>query len=562
MIKSRYSYQILAFILGITVSLLVVGDLLFDDTVVQDDFRQSMFWVWRFWDPTLFPQDFITSLYADSFDRLPLLLAIYKIAPLITNNLIFFSKLVAIIIAALTTMIGYLFFEKLSGNKIHALAFALALAITLWCTDHVAASHARSFIWLFILNYMFLKSAQYNLMAILSIFISLLISPIAFLITLVMEGFDLLINSSKNLFNYKSIQVQGLIFNSACVIVIYKLFHLTSPLLPFPDGEPYSLEEIKNLAEFNPGGRHPIFGSTLWDGSWWFNENWGMGIGFLPISQIIPIAIILAAAYLIVSHKNFNFLALFKSNSALLVYASLSLYFFSQFTFPLLYMPSRYIGISSIIISLIIIFMVLPKLLSIAFSSFKNRSYRSQAVTSISLIIFSFSYTVYFLAPKHQYTRYVKMDTTIKKFYDQLPPNVTLVAHPLLPDINLVSAICKRSIFMSYEHSRPYFANKKIIEEVRRRNVESLKMTYASSPKELWTLMKENKVTHIIAFAAFYSPQYLSKPNYNKPYIELLSELVQKDTFFLAEFLKKKGATYSIIPRDLLLDFIPQEVSN
>ena len=63
MTKNKYLYPSLAALIGLLVAIQVVGPLLLNDNVVQDDFRQSMFWVWRFWDPSLFPNDFIANVF-------------------------------------------------------------------------------------------------------------------------------------------------------------------------------------------------------------------------------------------------------------------------------------------------------------------------------------------------------------------------------------------------------------------------------------------------------------------------------------------------------------------
>lgn len=557
MTKSKYFYPGLAAVIGLLVALQVVGPVLFNDGVVQDDFRQSMFWVWRFWDPSLFPNDFVADMYTDAFDRLPLLWVLYKVAPFFTNNLVFYSKLLAIILAGLTTCAGYLFFEKLSGSRLQSIAFTIALATTLWCTDHLSAVHARSFIWLFLFLYMYLKLSAQTLFAQISILVSLFIGPVVFLLCLVMEGFDLLINATKDILKPKSLRFMGMAINSLAVLIVYKIIDWQSAVVVFPDGKPYSLEEMKMLPELNPGGRHPIFGSSIWDGSWWTNEHWGMGIGFLPISKVVILAGILIGVYLIFYNKELQLIKILKSVPALLFYASLSLYIAAQIFFPVLYMPSRFIGISSIVLSLIIIFLVLAKLFEDIILTFMNKTIKdiSKAVF-ILLLIFVSGYWFYYSKPQNQFTRYVSMDIKVKQLYDKLPQDVLIAAHPLLPDINLISAISKRSIFMSYEHSRPHFNNKSILEEVRRRNEEALRMTYASSATELLELMERNNVTHVAAHIAFYNPQYLASPRYNEPYNPLLRELVAKNRFYLFDFLKRKRASYAIVTKETLLEIL------
>jgi hypothetical protein len=552
MTKNKYLYPSLAALIGFLIAIQVVGPLLFNENVVQDDFRQSMFWVWRFWDKSLFPDDFIANIYSGTFDRLPLLWMIYAIAPFVTNNMVFFSKFVVIILASGTSLFGFLFFDKISSNKILSLGFTTALATMIWCTDHLSAAHARSFIWIFIFAMMYFKLCGKDQLASIMTLASLFISPIAFLVCFVIEGFDILLNYRKELFDFKSLKLRWLLINAAIVVLVYKVIPWTTPNLPFADSEIYSVEELKQLPEFLPGGRHPIFGSSLWDGSWWNNEHWGLGIGFLPISDILIWAMALAVVGFVMYRKRYKVTELLTSIPACLLYASLALYIAAQILFPLLYMPSRFLGIPLLIIALVIIFLIGEVLLQDLLNTFAGKTLTASAnasFLSILIIVATIGFWFYFTRPQRQYTRYVTMNDQTAKIYKSLPKDVLIAAHPLLPDINLVSTIAKRSVFMSYEHANPSF-NKKILAEVRRRNIESFNMVYAQSAEELKELMDKNKVTHIAAYAGFYSPQYLSNPKYIEPYNTYLKELLHgKKNFYLLDLLNKSNAAYSIISR-------------
>ncbi|MDA1020259.1 MAG: hypothetical protein O2962_01775 [Cyanobacteria bacterium] len=548
MTKNKYFYPSLAALIGFLVAIQVVGPLLFNENVVQDDFRQSMFWVWRFWDPSLFPDDFIANLYSGSFDRLPLLWMIYAIAPFLTKSLIFYTKFAAIILAALTSVFGFLFFDKLSSNKILSLAFTAAFATMLWCTDHLSVMYARSFIWIFIIAVGYFKLRGKDHWASITTLISLFISPIAFLICFALQGFDLLLNYRQELFDLKSLKLRWLLINVAIVILVYKVIPWTTANLPFADSEWYSVDELKQLPEFLPGGRHPIFGSSLWDGSWFNNEHWGLGIGFLPISDILVWAMGFAIVGFVMYRKRYKVTELLTSIPACLLYASLALYIAAQILFPLLYMPSRFLGIPLLIIALVIIFLIGEVLLQDLVNTFAGKALTERAKASflsILIIVGTIGFWFYFTRPQRQYTRYVTMNAQTAEIYKKLPKDAMVAAHPLLPDINLASAIAKRSVFMSYEHSTPSF-NKQVLAEVRRRNEDSLKMVYAQSAQELRELMEKNHITHVAAFAGFYSPQYLAKPKYIQPYMGLLRDLTSKEDFYLWKFLKKTKSSYAL----------------
>ena len=528
----------------------VIGPILFDDTVVQDDFRQSFFWTWRFWDPTLFQNDFITGIHLRNFDRLPLLLLLYRIGPLFTDNLIYYGKVSALILSLVTVTYGYLLFKQLTSKSILSLSFALALTSVIWSTDYISAFHARSFICLILIMHMFYKSKNANIKAFLVTFLSLFISPIAFLICLTMELISLLMNDPKQVFNFRLFQVQGLIINVISVLGLYKLIPWHNPQEPFPNAHIFTSAEIKALPEFNPGGRHPVFGESFSLENWWSSKHWGTGLANYPSRYLVIVAFIVLVIFILYycffqnkpKDIKIHILQCCKIPLAHLFIASLALHLASHFLFPMLYMPSRYIGIPFLTIALALIFLI-PNWLFDNFiqngTSIKILIISMLVPMCITLGIWKFLHTQYHPA-------YVKMNPQLKAIYDTLSPDALVAAHPELDDINLFSAITKRKIFISKEHSCPSY-NEDILQEVRRRNIASLQMTYASSSSELKELMKANYVTHFLASQKFYSPKYLSKGRYMEPYNNVLKELIVKDKFYLRDFLNDNNVNFAVI---------------
>ena len=121
-------------------------------------------------------------------------------------------------------------------------------------------------------------------------------------------------------------------------------------------GESFTAAEMRSLPEFNPGGRHPIFGSSLWDGSWWRNEHWGLGIGHLPIGPVVFIALTGVAAYLLLRARRKSPTPELKdwlSSAPLVLFcSSAALYFVARISFPVLYMPSRYTAVPLLLLTI------------------------------------------------------------------------------------------------------------------------------------------------------------------------------------------------------------------
>lgn len=535
----------------------VMGPILNNDTVVQDDFRQSMFWLWRNWDPELFPENFSANLYSTMLVRLPILGFIYALAPFITDSLVWFSKFLALLTAIVSGAYAYLYFLKLSKNKYISLAFTIALATIFWATDHISAAQARSFIWPVFLVYLYYKEQQKHISAGLTTFISLFISPIAFLMVLGAEFFSLLLNRPKDLINFKDPTTLSLAVNSIAVVLWYKVLVPDSAcyIEGFSDGRILSVEELKKLPEFLPGGRHPIFGSSIWDGSWWENEHWGLGIGYLEISQIIIIAAVLALIYFVLQFfKGRNplevILSAFRSSTGLIFLSSLSLYAAAQVLFPALYMPSRYLNVSTLLISAVVIFFVSFSLLKELFAVVDAKSVpNSNNIASIGVIVISLFFWFYY--KDHYFTRYVSMSKQAKEILEDLPYDSLIAGHPLHPDLNNASAIAKRSVFIDYEHSTPSY-NEKVLEEVRRRNVIALALTYTESREEAIGFMEENGITDFLAHKAFYSKDFIARGSYIEPYNDLHRKLLARRNFFFEKYLDKLGANYAVVPLSAL----------
>lgn len=548
---SRFIFAI-AILIAFAVAWENIGPVISNDNVVQDDFRQSCFWLWQYWDPELFKNSFYTVMYKSLMIRTPLLHLIYMSAPLLTENLLFFSKAFALIISIASSIFAYLYFNNLTKNRLLSLAFTLAMTTVFWCTDHISSAHTRAFTFIGIFAHMYYKGIGKDLWAAITSFILIFISPITFLICMAMEFFHLLIKylpqiKSINFKAKETMQDLGLfVFNNLTVAFMYLV--LFKDISTMGSGESFSVAKMKTLAEFNPGGRHPIFGSSLFDGSWWNNEHWGLGVGYLKISNIIIFALLAVIVYIAVQYKEINFKELAKSTTATLLYSSIFLYIAAQVTFPLIYMPSRYIAVPSLILSAVLLFLLVGK-----FAEFLSNFVKNQTLATALIVISGFGFWLYY--HNYYHARFVSIKPNARAKFATLPKDALIASHPLLPEINTAAITSKRMVFADYERSMSY--SPITLQEIRRRNVEALRMTYASSVPELKTIMKRNNVTHFFISDAVYSPGYLSKPYYMEPYNQILRRIIKekldkKQKFTLQEYMRKKNSRYALISVDKL----------
>lgn len=558
--ENKSKYYLLA-ALGVTfvIAMQILGPIWSENNIFQDDFRQSLFWGWTFWDPELFQNDFFMPMYQSHMIRTPLLSAVYHLAPVITDNLIWYTKFLVLVIFLISALAVYLFFDKVSRKPILAFASTVIFSICFWCTDHVSAAHSRSLVWFGIFLYMYLKACSRDKLALFFIFVLLFLSPHAFLICLVMEFMHSLLVYKKDFFNFKNVSFIGLGLNAIAVLVLYKIIFKNTVTQGV--GTAFTKQEMMALPEFNPGGRHPIFGSHFMDGTWWTNEHWGLGIGYLPISKIIIIAAIAIPVYLILEHLVFrnkiNYKAIFDSMPFVLLLSSTLLYFLAQISFPALYLPSRFIALPWLIVSLIILILIFDQYLErfiTYISSLKSNKSKTESVSSFAwlriviLLGSAFGFWYYAFTHNFYFTRYVSITPEVKAILETTPKDSLIAGHPLLPDLNSASIASKRKVFVDYERSMAY--TKESLAEIRRRNFVALELTYAKSKEDFLRIAHENGITHFMALYDFYSPGYLANPVYIDPYTLRLRELTQLkegETFFIEQFLKEKNLRYGVL---------------
>jgi hypothetical protein len=357
-----------------------------------------------------------------------------------------------------------------------------------------------------------------------------------------MEGLNIILN-----WKTQKRDLLGFFVNLFSVAFLY-LF-VFKDIKTMGKGHTFTVSEMKLIPEFNTGGRHPIFDSSFKDGSWFTSTHWGLPVGSFGIYHILALAVfILTISVYLYFNKN-KAVKILKSNTIILFYSSIILYILAQALFPLLYMPNRYIAVPWLILVILILFLLLFELVSYLN---KHKPYLSKTFyITVSLICFLGIYLTQDLKIKNP--GFLSMNNDTKTVIEKLPKDSIIAGHPGLHDLTMIPAITKREVFIDRERSVAYSID--ILNEIRRRTIESFKMTYASNKKELIDLMKSNNVTHIIAHKKYYKKIYLDNPKYYEPYSKPLKEIIEKNRnkgFYLDSLLKENGMGFIVLSTEEL----------
>lgn len=242
------------------------------DYVIQDDARQHVFWMQRFLDPGLFPNDFIADYFQSVAPQA--YTALYQVMASVGINPLLLSKLLPIVLGLITT--GYCFGVCLEMFPVPAAGFVASLLLnqTLWLKEDLGSATARAFLYPLFLAFLYYFLRRSWLPMLVAIALQGLFYPQTLLISagiLILQ----LVRYERSRFSL-SRNRRDYWFCAAGLGVAFLV------MLPYvfessPYGPTISEAQARALPDFLPGGRTQFFAPGLW--SYWIC---GKRSGFLP----------------------------------------------------------------------------------------------------------------------------------------------------------------------------------------------------------------------------------------------------------------------------------------
>ncbi len=309
--------------------------------MVQDDARQHVFWMMRFVDPELFPNDFIANYFQSiapaGYSTL------YKLAATIGIHPLFFHKILPLFLGLISTY--YCFGLCLEMLPVPVTGFIASLLLNqhMWMTDDLASTTPRAFIYPIFLAFLYYLSRSSLLpclgaIALIGLFYppyALVAAGILVLRLLCWKNGGLRLSGDRT--NY--------LFCTTGLGVIF-LVMLPYALDNSEFGPTYTAAEAKQMGEFAPDGRNAFFRPNPVD--YWLT---GRGSGMFPkslftpvthcVGLLFPLLLFLRSAFPLanqIQSKIWLLLQLFLASSAM--------FFAAHATIFKLYQPGRYTAYS------------------------------------------------------------------------------------------------------------------------------------------------------------------------------------------------------------------------
>jgi hypothetical protein len=494
----------LALVLGY--GLLALQKAFSGDYIVQDDARQHVFWMQRFIDSDLFPNDLIANYFQSvapvgyaSFYRLGATIGIH---PLLLN------KLLPLLLGLITA--GYFWGLCLEILPIPAFGWLTSLLFhqTLWNRDDLISATPRAFAYpLFVaFLYYFVRRSPLpclGLIALLGCFYPQFVFLCAGL--LIVQLLDWRHGRpcvSKNHSDY-AFSAVGL----GVALVVMLPYALTASEF----GPTISPAIAKQLPEFLQGGRSEFFQNSP-IGFWWSGRS-----GLFPKALLVPpiLGTVVLLPFLLAYRSRiavFRYLTPQLKLLPQLLMVSVGMFLLAHLLLFKLHLPSRYTGYSFRIIvvvaagiglfallDLVLQFCTRPTRLSIPVQQFLGLS----LFVMVGTILLFYPSAMKRFLPGYM----VGNQPALYAFFQQQPKDSVIAA--LAREADNLPTFAQRSVLVSQELSIPYHWG--YYRQIRQRTIELIQAQYSSTLTSAQALIQRYGVDFWLLDRSAFTPEYLDK---------------------------------------------------
>ncbi len=479
------------------------------DLVVQDDARQHVFWMQRFLDPGLFPNDLIADYFQSvapaGYALFYRFMAAVGIAPLLL------SKLLPPFLGLITTAFCFGVTMELFPVPVAGFMASLLLNQSLWMQDGLISATPKAFVYPLFLPLLYYLLHKNTLVTGMFIALLGLFYPQYVLIVVVI----LLLQSMECKQGRIRLKIprQKIIFvgsNLAISCLILLFYALSSSEF----GPTLSASEARQLPEFMPGGRSQFFINDSW--AFWLHGRSGIGLsailtpvimslGFLlPILLKLPQLFPLAASVLPCIRILLD-----------LVGAALILFFAAHGLLFKLHLPSRYTQHS--------LRMVMAWAAAIAITLLFDalwrwgQSFPKKVMAGIISVVFAIAFLFYPQLGMNNFpwTSYqIGKQPELYAFLQQQPRDILIAS--VSEEANNLPTFAHRSVLAAREYAIPYHWG---YYQIFRQGLERMiQAQYSPNLTDTVAFLEEYGVDWWLIEKGAFTPGYLSYNRWLNPY--------------------------------------------
>ncbi len=473
--------------------------------LIHDDARVHTFWMQRFIDPELFPNDLI----ADYFQSVAPAgyLAVYKLGIFLGIEPLVFSRILPAIIGIIST--PYFFGICLEILPVPFCGFVGALLMnqTIWLKDDVASGTPRAFLYPIFCAFLYYLLRNSTVGIVITITLIGLFYPqyvfiaSGILILRLFCGKNRHFRGSRDKINRQ--MVWWGLSAAFCVLLPYAM--KTSEF-----GPTITKAQALQSLEFFPNGRNLFFHADPLD-YWFFGRRSGMFSRslFTPATQCLallsPLLLVFRSRFPLVQQIKSGIWVLFQ-----LLLSAIGMFFLAHAVLFKLHLPARYTGVSFRLILTILTAITITLIIDALLNWLEvkdNRLSILKPVISwglISVIVISLlfypSFVSRFPLVKYQQGRHPELYT----FFQQQPKDILIAS--VSGEINQLPTYAKRSILIGREYTVPYHVG--YYRQIEQRTFDLLQAHYSPNLEDVKALIQKYGVDLFLIELYAFVPEY------------------------------------------------------
>ena len=472
------------------------------DHIVQDDIRQHIVWLQKLIDPELFPNDII----AEYFESLAPLgfKTLYSWAAKVGIEPISLARVLPTILAIITSVYTYLFTLKILPKPRTGFLATLFVNQLIWLNDDLITATPRAFLYPLLAAFLYYLSINSLIPCSILMLLQGLFYPHILLIEMGVLTLRLLVIKRKSL-KLIAKKSRYIWWITGLIVTAIALYPLTQN--PPELATVVTAQQMKQMPEFNLGGRTPYFGTGI---KFWFYENSGLSLPAFPTIVWCSLGLpwLLTTKLPTVDLITNKIVILLQ-----VAIASLLMYVLAHLTLPVLHLPSRFtyhslrlvLGITTAIVLTVIIDSLkiwLDKKLYLSNLKLLDR-------IKIALIIIASTTIIVVPAIPFIFTSFqnwkVGTNPEIYQYLARQPKDILVAS--LSEDANNIPAFSQRSILVGGEFAFAYHPT--YYNRVKQRTVDLLQAQYSPNIKVLTSFIRKYDVDYIMLDKTAFTSEYL-----------------------------------------------------
>ena len=531
--KQVFFWFSLSIIFAAAYAILGLREAFSSEYVVQDDARQHVFWMLRFIDPNLFPNDLIADYFQSvapaGYSNLYRGFAFLGVNPLILN------KLLPSVLGLIASCYCFAFCLQILPLPITAFLATLMLNQNIWMKDDLISATPRAFTYPILLAFLYYLCRKSLLPCLIAIVLLAFFYPqyvficAGILIVRLWDWHGKKFSFSQQKHDYIFCAVGlGIAF---LVMLPYAL--KTSEYAPI-----ISVAQAKQLPEFLPRGRSSFFKEDL------FDYFWRGRSGIFPSSLLTPATYCFGFLLPLLMLFRSKFPVLRKVTGKIVILPQMLLVSFGMFVAAhlllfRLHLPSRYMEHNLRIIFAISTAITLTAILEAIFSlNYRQNSLHNNLRKIFALfftVIISITLLFYYPLviknfPKTSYK--IGNAPTLYTFFQQQPKD-TLIASTAA-EVDNLPTFAQRSILIGREYAIPYHFG--YYSQFRQRVIDLTQAQYSENLENVKNFIQKYGVDFWLLETQAFTPEYMENNSLFRQYYK--SDLNQdklvkitKDTF-------------------------------